>query len=104
MILKLWLDDIRTPPDNTWIHVYSADTAFDLIEIVGLYQFEVMSLDHDLGDNVPTGYDFLNKIEHMVSENTQDVPTIMIHSANPVGRKNMEAAIKSIYKLGWKDV
>ena len=61
---------------------------------------DVISLDHDLGEDTPTGYDVLKMLEQMAHEEDRRVPfEILIHSANPVGRKNMEAAIASIQRI-----
>jgi hypothetical protein len=94
--MKLWLDDIRVPGLD-WEWVKTPWEALELIVKMG-NEISEWSLDHDLGEDIPTGYDFLRVIENMVA---LDFPihipeTINIHSANPVGRKNMMEAISSI--------
>jgi len=64
-----------------------------------------ISLDHDLGDwtSTPerTGYDVLTWLEcevHNGGYQNRPLPKIHVHSANPVARKRMEAAITAIFK------
>lgn len=96
MILKVFLDDIRTPPDDTWVIVRTVEQAKQLLKdnVVA-----VLSLDHDLGESEPTGYDLVCWIEEQVFKRKLLSPVMKIHSANPVGRKNMEAGIQSIIRM-----
>lgn len=43
--LKLWLDDNRTPPDDSWTWVQTAEEALELLQAGAV---AVASLDHDL--------------------------------------------------------
>lgn len=43
--MKLWVDDIRQAPDATW---QVARTATEAIRAIARYEFEVISLDHDI--------------------------------------------------------
>lgn len=100
MTLKLWLDDIRNPPDESWMVFREVDSILKHL----FRHAHIVSLDHDLGDNKPTGYDLLTWFEKQVAlEGIFKVPEIRIHSANPVGRQNMQKAIQSILKLAHKN-
>jgi hypothetical protein len=93
--MKVWLDDERMPPDTSWLWVQSVDVAM-LHILTG--EVEEMSLNHDLGTE-KTGYDVIKFIEHLSSDlQTQKyVPAILkCHSADPVRRGRIYAAIKSI--------
>lgn len=95
----IYLDDVRIPPSNHWEVARTAEHAYVLFrEAVEAGQEIVLSLDHDLGEDIPTGYDLLNWIERDVvtEKNFRPNITFSIHSANPVGRMNMERAIKAI--------
>lgn len=101
--MKIWLDDdpVRdTWVDDTWVIVRTAKEAVSLIW-AHLEDVEEVSLDHDLGDaDGWTGYDVISYYEEWVGLGITDhVPIFTIHSANPVGRKNMQAAIDSIERL-----
>ena len=98
--MKVFLDDKRLPKEVypnelDWELVY---TAWKAIQLLATGKVTEISLDHDLGENINgTGYDVVKWIEEQVFTNESfNVPIIKIHSANPVGRKNMEAAIESI--------
>ena len=93
--MKVFLDDIRQPPDSSWYICRSYKEAIMNLE-TGMV--EIISLDHDLGEEM-TGYDVAKWIEEKVwMDDDFCPPEILIHSANPVGRSNIEAAIKSIYR------
>jgi len=56
---------------------------------------EWISFDHDLGDNVPTGYD----LAHWLVEQDLDLSIMpaqfayQVHSANPVGAANIQGLL-----------
>ncbi len=114
--LRLYLDDIRTPVDEDWIVVRNYDEFVSQIKLHGLGNFEVISLDHDLGEgamieyytNVKNNYmlDYNNINErtgmdcchYLVSESMNlkiPLPQIYIHSANPIGSANMMGYINN---------
>lgn len=93
--MKLYLDDIRECPKG-WIPVR---TALDAIQLLEEQIVEEISLDHDLGELEPTGDEVLNWIERQVFKCGFKPPKMVVHSMNPVGRKNMLAAIKKIEKM-----
>ena len=114
--LRLYLDDIRTPVDDDWIIVRNYDEFVAQIKLNGLGNFEVISLDHDLGEgamveyytNVKNNYmlDYNNIEErtgmdccrYIVSESMNEkipLPQIYIHSANPIGSANMMGYINN---------
>lgn len=95
--MKLFLDDVREPPDESWEVVRTYNDCIAALE-TGLVDF--LSLDHDLGEDARTGYDVAKYIESKVFQEKDYLPpSICIHSANPVGRKNIQAAIDSIARL-----
>ncbi len=112
MTTYIFLDDIRMPPDdgNRWIVVRDVDGAWHQL-LTAWYTSKgtgeiVISLDHDLGEDAsgkeyPNGNDFVNKLEHaiaLLSPEFRPNVELRIHSANPVGRQNMERGIQAIYK------
>ena len=61
--MKIWLDDIRETPDESWVRVRNEKEFFDLLECIREdEEIEVISFDHDLGEGEPTGHDILKKI------------------------------------------
>jgi hypothetical protein len=106
--MKIFLDDdpVRDSwVDDTWTIVRTPEDALTLI-MRHYGEVEVVSLDHDLGyfiaDVELTGYDVVKTIERLVflgELRPQGLPRFEIHSANSVGRKNMQAAIDSIERM-----
>ena len=114
--LRLYLDDVRTPTNDDWVVVRNYDEFVAQINLHGLENFELISLDHDLGDtamieyytNVKNNYnlDYSNIEEKtgmdccrfLVTESIQrqiPLPLIYVHSANPIGSANMMGYINN---------
>ena len=89
--MKLYVDDERNPKTNGWVIARSAADA--ILVLSGGHVTEV-SLDHDLGTE-ETGYDIALYIEASVYLGNIPMPKWNVHSANPVGRKRIEAAMKN---------
>lgn len=96
----MFLDDERVPEDvpglpepDSWQIVRGAAECIALLEAGGVAE---ISLDHDLGADVPTGYDVACWIE-AANVTGRPVPTrIYVHTANPVGRARMLAALRGL--------
>ena len=117
---RLYLDDVRTPVDEGWIVVRNYDEFVTQIKLHGLGDFEVISLDHDLGEeamveyytNVKNNYklDYNNIVDEktgydccrfLVSESMSKnipLPQMYVHSANPIGSANMMGYINNYFK------
>jgi hypothetical protein len=94
--MRVFLDDKRHAPKG-WARVYWPNEAIALLETGKVTE---ISLDHDLGnDDRGTGYDVVKWIEESVALNNFTPPIIYIHSANPPGRRRMDAGIASIKRL-----
>jgi hypothetical protein len=102
LAVNLWLDDIRTPPDEEWVWVRTPEDAIAILQAGRVHR---LSLDHDLGLDTPeserTGYSVLVWLEAEIAHGRWafPLPEITIHSANPVGRKRMQQALASIEHL-----
>jgi hypothetical protein len=96
--MKLWLDDVRTPPDAGWVWVKDAPACIQALQ-AGVFQH--LSLDHDLGpEEAGTGYAVLCWMEEEVHEGRRVAPrNMVVHSANPVGRGRMIALIARIQAM-----
>ena len=90
--MKIWVDDIRPVPDG-YIGTKSVNETITLIEKVESEggEIEVLDLDHDLGDYANDGGDAIKILDFLVERGT--LYPISIHTANPVGRANMERMI-----------
>ena len=97
--MKLWLDDVRPAPKG-YIWAKSVNQAkLDILDREDLVPFELLDLDHDSGDYVSDGGDYI-KLLDWLEETGRNYP-IRIHSMNPVGVANMRAII---HRNGWTEV
>lgn len=95
--MKIYLDDERNTPDG-WVRTYSVQETIDLIEANGS-NVELVSLDNDLGDNVPEGYKVLDYLEEKKYFSPDAyIPMVQVHSANPVRRDYMNKLIAKVCK------
>ena len=114
----IYLDDVRTPTqgvgeDNQpWVVVRSYDEFVEKVNEIGLENIQMVSLDHDLGDTAMTEWknnvyhnyklDYDNITEktgydvvcYMEQHNKWPTKGCYVHSANPVGKNKMLAAIQ----------
>lgn len=90
--MKIYLDDERQTPDG-WIRVYWPEEAIALLKAGGV---EVISLDHDLGDDSRNGYDVVLWIEEQVYTSDYIPPEMRVHSANSSAADKMRAGIETI--------
>lgn len=87
--MKLWLDDLRPVPYG-YEGAKSVNEAKKLIQEAehnGI-EIEALDLDHDLGDYADQGGDAIRLLDWLVERGT--FYPVEIHTANPVGRANME--------------
>ena len=117
--LRLYLDDVRTPIAEDWIVARNYEEFVSQIKLHTLGKFEVISLDHDLGEtamveyynNVKENYiiDYSNITEKtgydaakfLVAESMNSgipLPQIYVHSANPIGSANILGYVNNYYK------
>lgn len=93
--LKLWIDDIRIPPDNTFDIARTYDDAISLLQT---NQYDHIWLDHDLSDfkdgKERTGYSIVQwLVERKVMDDLHVPNHYSFLTSNPVGRKNMKDLI-----------
>lgn len=116
MITKLFLDDKREAPDESWQVVKSYEEFFKYIDDYGVP--DVISFDHDLhpehsSNKMYTTPEIYNQLydtftvktglhaaQHLIDyceKNGTQLPTkIYIHSANPVGKMNIFTYLKTV--------
>ena len=100
--MKLWIDDCRpAPPGYYWIKSVN-EAKRVIMDPVIQYSFkgiEVIDIDHDAGNYVSNGGDYI-KLLDWFEETGRSYP-IRIHSQNPVGVENMRRIIE---KNGWREI
>ena len=95
--MKLWLDDLRPAPTG-YETAKSVNEAIRLIlEAENKHVvIEILELDHDLGDYSKDGGDAIKLLDWLAERGT--FYPIRVHTANPIGRANMERIIKRFWK------
>lgn len=98
---KLFLDDVRIPKTEGWEIVRNYDDFIKWIDENGLP--DVISFDHDLSDisdmaKEKTGYDAAKWVCEYCWVNGIPIPDYNVHSANPVGRDNINQLLSSYKK------
>ena len=100
MTWKLFLDDERNPTEPGY--TVARNSVMAVITVVKRNELpEFMSLDHDLGAD-DTTMRFLKELHHIWEEKGGDyksIPRYIVHSANPIGAKNIISYMES-----WKRV
>ena len=113
--MKIWVDDVRDIPSDNYVYAGSVNRAKQLIEyyedvlqsaretndaeVINIYTIELIDIDHDAGEYVNDGGDYI-KLLDWLEETGRNYP-IRIHSMNSVGVQNMRRIIK---RNGWTEV
>jgi hypothetical protein len=117
--IYLYLDDVRIPTEGKWEVVKNYDEFVAHINLNGLENYELISLDHDLGEtamveyysNVKPNYELdykridektgMDCAKFLVAEAMNkkiQLPTVYVHSANPIGSANMMGYINNYFR------
>lgn len=112
---RIYVDDIRTPIDPTWVVVRNYDEFIETVNKIGLENIDVISLDHDLGDSAmeewhknvyhnfqlnydniteKTGYDCAKWLVEQWMDK-KPVVDVYTHSANAIGSANIMGYINN---------
>ena len=93
--MKIWLDDKREPPDETWAWARDYKDAVALMEC---NKIDFVSFDHDLGRG-RTGYDVACKVEELAHRGAIGRFGWDVHSQNPVGAVRIQSAMLAIDEI-----
>jgi hypothetical protein len=94
MTHRLWLDDIRHPPDDTWIWAASPEAFVTEVFTTPWDNDDLVSFDHDLGA-CADGYECAKLlIQFCTVMGLAHLPKMECHSQNPVGRERIERLIQ----------
>ena len=92
MSYKMFIDDERYPVEDDFIIVRNKNEFLSFLKRLGAPSY--ISFDHDLASNEYNGYDLAKiLVEIDMNENGNFLPcnfSFYVHSANPVGKKNIE--------------
>lgn len=103
MNMKLWVDDIRNAPDESWT---VARTALAAIRGIARYEFKEISLDHDISHQVTIGNlgrpypceeTFMSVVYYIALKyddwDEDMIPKITLHTSNTVAADEMTAVL-----------
>lgn len=103
----LWLDDLRDPFDKKmeWLNYSPIGKNVELNWVKNHDEFkkwisenglpDAICFDHDLGENIPTGYDCARWLVDYCLDNQCLPPLWACQSANPVGSENINKLLTS---------
>lgn len=99
--MKIWLDDIREPPDSEWVWIKDAQECANYVYF-NRKNIDFISFDHDLGTSF-TGYDVAKYIESLAY--TKKIKPFLwaIHSQNPVGAERILMAMNKVEQYWSRD-
>jgi hypothetical protein len=92
MTKRVWLDDVRVMPAGFDVHV---ETAEALIELLKTGDVSHVSFDNDLGEGRLEGRHAAAWVEEAAFNGSLRPITWAVHSANPIGRREITAAMES---------
>ena len=94
----IYLDDLREKPGYYDRQFRDYDSFVNYIMTIGDTVANChISFDHDLGEG-KNGYDCAKWLAKWCDENDYELPGYCVHSANPVGRKNIESVFETYKK------
>ena len=98
VIMKLFLDDLRQVPDDTWSLVLTVDDCISLLDKDNITE---LSIDCDLSNTTnKTGYDVLKWLyEKRKSDIKLKLPKITVHTDSFADLMKMSAIIRNIERM-----
>lgn len=117
--IRIYLDDVRTPKQDTWVITRNYDEFVKIVNENGLSSIDFISLDHDLGESAmkeyftnvspnykldynniseKTGYDCAKFLVDKSIQDNVPLPLIYVHSANPIGSANIMGYVNNYLK------
>lgn len=114
MKYNLFIDDERNPIDVKWgpadEQVLFRDERWiiarnwsEVFETIVTYGMPVMiSFDHDLGEDEPTGYDIAKRLTELIMDVEYQLDKnfrVLVHSKNPVGAENIRIFMDNFMRV-----
>lgn len=97
--MRLFIDDERNPPSRKWEVARSLKAVEWYLDNIGTPLY--ISFDHDLGDQVPSGYDIAKMMVERSLDGKLDfslIKQINVHSANGTGAENIRGLFSSYFR------
>lgn len=93
---RMYIDDIREPSNKNFVVIRSGEEAIEYILNNGMPVY--ISFDHDLGENIMSGFDVAKWLVEASLNGKIVFPrsfAFNVHSANPVGAANIEGLLNN---------
>lgn len=87
--MKLWIDDMRQAPNDTWTVAKSSAEALKIL--ADKPELDVIALDHDLGLTATFKEDNIWPVMEYLTEYKFSPVFITVHTGNPWARKELLA-------------
>jgi len=110
--MKIYLDDIRTPIDSSFVVVRNYNEFVELVDRVGLDKIQLISLDHDLGQTAEREYiehgskEYNINYDNITEKTGYDAAKWLVnkfYEVNP-DRIDMHRSVKKITPIVFPDV
>lgn len=88
--IKLWIDDVRPAPDESWVWAKTEQEAYNIWSEGNVVE---ISFDHDLGQGSDTRR-IATSILGMAYHGQRMPPRWYVHSANPAGREYLVGTLE----------
>lgn len=88
-LLNIYVDDLRQLPNNYTRLFTTGEEFIDYLLERSFTHINHLSLDHDLGEGLLTGYDVCKQVIDLIHDKRVQVEEFHYHTANPTGHKNM---------------
>lgn len=105
--MKLWIDDIRTPPDDTWHICRDVSSAIRALMMFWV-EIKEINLDHDISHQVMLGgmsrpypctetFEAVARVIALLKDlHPSWEPKVQIHTSNYVGAQNMQGVLLDV--------
>lgn len=87
--MNIYVDDLRILPKDFDLIFKSAEEFLEWLDNKDNLHIELLSLDHDLGKDLMTGYDLVKVLVERLKNKKLTLSKIKFHTSNPTGHKNM---------------
>lgn len=97
--VRIFIDDLRVCPEGWKLFRNGESFLVWLIENPDVI-IECISFDHDLGEDFHSGYEIVQDMVELDHIKTDNIQSIMFHTDNLIGLKNMYCYLKNAQKHG----
>lgn len=98
--LAIYLDDLRPLPEGFDVLYQTGEELISYLNAHKRLHINKISFDHDLGEDIMTGYDVVKELVELIADGWVTVDEFYFHTANPTGYNNMVKYLQGARKHG----